>query len=117
MNAEWTPPDPPPPQNQSLAPVWNVSSPSPEPEKANNVKNKSSSAGICDCFDTEGTNLFKVGELDQLHGHLRVLQLHSFAHAGLGVGRGQTDHGLQRSGRHWRGLWRKGGVKVICPNT
>lgn len=50
------------------------------------------------------TDLFEVGELDELHGHLRVLQLHSFAHSGLGVCRGQTDQSLQRTGRHWGGL-------------
>lgn len=45
-----------------------------------------------------GTNLFEVGKLDELHRHFRVLQLHSFAHAGLGVCGGQTDERLQCSG-------------------
>lgn len=40
------------------------------------------------------TNLLKVGELDQLHGNLGVLQLHRLAHAGLGVRRGEADQGL-----------------------
>lgn len=50
------------------------------------------------------TNLFKVGKLDELHSHLSVLQLHSFAHTGLGMRRGQTDQGLQSTSSHRRGL-------------
>lgn len=53
-------------------------------------------------------NLFEVGKLDELHGHFRVLQLHSFAHAGLGMRRGQTDQCLQCSGRDGGGLERRG---------
>lgn len=68
------------------------------------------------------TDLFEVGKLDELHSHLRVLQLHGFAHAGLGVCCGQTDQGLQRTGRHWRGLRRRrrGGevrVRSCDPNS
>lgn len=64
---------------------------------------------LLNCFVREtGGNLFEVGELDQLHGHFRVLQLHSFAHAGFGVRRGQTDQRLQRSGRDGGGLESRG---------
>lgn len=50
------------------------------------------------------SDLFEVGVLDELHGHLRVFQLHSFAHPGLGVRCGETDQGLQSTGSHRRGL-------------
>lgn len=49
-------------------------------------------------------DLFEVGVLDELHGHLRVFQLHRFANPGLSVRCGETDQGLQRAGSHWRGL-------------
>lgn len=49
-------------------------------------------------------NLFEVGELNQLHSHLCVLELHSFAHTGLGMGRGQTDQSLQSPDGHRGGL-------------
>lgn len=58
-------------------------------------------------------DLFEVGELDQLHGDLRVLQLHGLAHACLGVRRGEADQRLQSTGRHWRGLEGKGGLALM----
>lgn len=51
-----------------------------------------------------GANLFKVGELNELHCHFGVLHLHDFAHAGLGVSGGQADHSLQSSSRYGRSL-------------
>lgn len=51
--------------------------------------------------------LFEVSILDQLHSFLCILQVHSLAHAGLGMGCGQSNQGFQRPGCHWRCLGKK----------
>lgn len=57
--------------------------------------------------------LFEVSKLDELYGHLGVLQLYGFAHSGLGVCRGQTDQSLERTGRHGWGLRRERRKKMV----
>lgn len=52
-------------------------------------------------------HLFEVSVLDQLHSFLCILQVHSLAHAGLGMGRGQPNQGFQGPGCNWGGLGEK----------
>lgn len=127
VKAEWTTAPPLPPLNRSPAPFLTASSLSPEPAKENPDMSFILLTELVTCYFTSPlvfgwgkknivpllsrrssrTDLFKVSKLDELHGHLRVLQLHGFAHSGLGVCRGQTNQGLQRTGRHRRGLRRR----------
>lgn len=58
-------------------------------------------------------HLFEVSVLDQLHSFLCILQVHSLAHAGLGMGRGQPNQGFQGPGCNWGGLGEK--TRIPCP--
>lgn len=49
-------------------------------------------------------HLLEVSILNQLHSFLRILQVHSLAHAGLGMGRGQANQSFQCPGSNWRCL-------------
>lgn len=106
---------PPRPLNQSLSLFLSVSFLSPEPAEHNKPQIWASFTDFtpethqCSALQQtswSSTDLFEVGELDELHGHLRVLQLDGFAHSGFGMSRGQTDQSLQCSGCHRRGLRR-----------
>lgn len=115
VTAQW-PTLPPRPLNQSLSLFLSVSSLSPEPAEHNKPQIWASftdftpethQRSALQQASGSSTDLFEVGELDELHGHLRVLQLDGFAHSGFGMSRGQTDQSLQRSGCHRRGLRRR----------
>lgn len=114
VTAQW-PTLPPRPLNQSLSLFLSVSSLSPEPAEHNKPQIWASftdftpethQRSALQQASGSSTDLFEVGELDELHGHLRVLQLDGFAHSGFGMSRGQTDQSLQCSGCHRRGLRR-----------
>lgn len=55
----------------------------------------------------QSPHLFEVSVLDQLHSFLCILQVHSLAHAGLGMGCGQPNQGFQGPGCNWGGLGEK----------